>query len=146
MKDRGNCYQAAAEYLLDHGNRLGPAARLVHGMVSGQGPVAGMRFGHAWVEVGEEVIDPSNGRLVRLHREHYYFLGQIREAEITRYSHAETREKLLDFLHYGPWENKHPCGRAARRKAISQVPRSTKNGAKNGWTNARAVNEAKDVL
>lgn len=114
---RGDCYQAAAEYLLDHGSRLGPDARLVHGLVTGQGAIAGIRYGHAWVEVGDMVIDPSNGRLLHLRREHYYFLGQIRESELTRYSRAQTRELMLDFLHYGPWEAKETNGFAGCRKA-----------------------------
>jgi hypothetical protein len=117
----GNCYEAAANYLLDHAAKLGPDARLVHGLVTGQGPVAGIRFGHAWVEVGDMAIDPSNGRLIRLLRQHYYFLGQIRENELTRYTHAEIRGKMLDFLHYGPWKTEEISGFAGHREASIQV-------------------------
>jgi len=76
---------------------------LVHGLVTGQGSVAGIRFGHAWVEVGGMAIDPSNGRLLSFRCEFYYLIGQIRESELTRKKRDETRAKLIHFLHYGPW-------------------------------------------
>lgn len=63
----GDCYEAAAHYLLDHVLGIGVTnpnhgLRLVHGEVAGQGPLEGKTFGHAWIEDGDTVIDTSNGK------------------------------------------------------------------------------------
>lgn len=83
MKAEGDCYFAAARFLLSLG--VDTDARLVHGEVTGQGDVAGVRYGHAWVEINGFVIDPSNGRKLcvlptredRSHRGAELFLPRI---------------------------------------------------------------------
>jgi hypothetical protein len=95
----GDCYEAAAKLLL-FGN-MPLDARLVHGNVIGQGPVAGIRYGHAWVEIDDIVFDHSNGRRVVMRREEYYRLGQIKR--VRRYHPIDARIKLMTRLHYGPW-------------------------------------------
>jgi hypothetical protein len=70
MKRLGNCYAAAFRAFLD-GNRLHDLlkqkrvlskAKLVHGLVDGEGPARGTRYGHAWVEANGIAYDFSNRR------------------------------------------------------------------------------------
>ena len=98
---KGDCYAAAARFVI--GNARCPGIMLVHGEVTGQGPIAGIRYGHAWVEIGDAVIDPSNRRIVCARRDAYYAIGKI-TASVSRYSPQEARRLMLKTLHYGPWE------------------------------------------
>ena len=106
----GDCYEAAAKLL--HAHRDCPGIALAHGTVTGQGPVAGIRYGHAWVEIGDVVLDPSNGRLVVARKPAYYALGQI--ARPARYGFGEAARRMLETGHYGPWE-KRPSSHTPRR-------------------------------
>jgi hypothetical protein len=101
----GDCYQAAAELVvLPNGALEGVALELVHGEVLGQGPLEGVRYGHAWVELnGALVLDHSNGREIHLPAAVYYELGDIDPASVVRYDASEARRKLIEFEHYGPW-------------------------------------------
>lgn len=97
----GDCYMNAAQSII---NSTGDS-RLVHGMVAGQGVLIGIRFAHAWVEYGDMVHDPSvKDKGLHIRREHYYYLGEIREEEVQRYTRQETVEALLKYEHWGPWE------------------------------------------
>ena len=115
----GDCYEAAAKYMMDECNFGADDCdlALVHGEVSGQGPLEGVRYGHAWVEDGDTVIDKSNGKDLRMPKAIYYALGQInRETfgadgydpvggqNVHRYTWPEMRKKLLDYEHWGPWD------------------------------------------
>lgn len=95
----GDCYEVAANMVLEM-----PIRTLCHGTVTGQGPLEGVRFGHAWVELGEVVFDFSNGHSVVTTRTRYYEIGEIREEDVRRYSGVETYEMLVKHEHYGPWE------------------------------------------
>ena len=97
---RGNCYEAAAKLLTAHRGCAG--AELVHGTVTGQGPIAGVRYGHAWVEVGDVVLDPSNGRFVVARKSAYYAVGEITEP-VSRYGFEVALRLMLKHRHYGPW-------------------------------------------
>jgi hypothetical protein len=99
----GDCYCAAARFLLDLGSSSN--ARLVHGEVRGQGSLAGFRFGHAWVEINGWVIDVSNGRNLCMQRSQYYATGQIDPMQVRSYSCTEVILLTSRFGHYGPWEN-----------------------------------------
>ena len=105
----GDCYMNAVKAVI-HANG-GDELRLVHGIVTGQGILAGIRFGHAWVEYNldepgdEMVFDPSvEGRELWIRRDQYYSIGQIRESEVKRYTQSDTVEALLKNEHWGPWE------------------------------------------
>jgi len=105
----GDCYRVAADFVIDSkflqskstGN---DRVFLVHGMVTGQGPINGLRYDHAWVEVGGEVIDRSNGKNIHLSQTLYYAFGRISEEDLRRYSCKETAKNLLLHKHYGPWK------------------------------------------
>ena len=109
---RGDCYEAAAKLL--HAHRDCPGIALAHGTVTGQGPVAGIRYGHAWIEIGDVVLDPSNGRFVVARKSAYYAAGQITEP-VARYTFAEAAREMIETGHYGPWD-KLPTSTPARRQ------------------------------
>jgi len=104
----GDCYEAAVGLLLDLKiDGTVENATLVHGLVTGtDGEVEGVRYGHAWVEIGDAVFDYSNGRKIVLRREHYYEVGNITDEDTTRYSWDEARAALLENETYGPWEDR----------------------------------------
>ena len=55
----GDCYHAAGNLAI---NFIGDKnAKLVHGMVHGQGKLKGLKYGHAWVEYKDSALDHSNG-------------------------------------------------------------------------------------
>jgi hypothetical protein len=101
---KGDCFEAAGRYFYEHAignNNL----RLVHGEVEGQGKLGGTRYGHAWVEDGDTVIDVSNGRNLRLPKQVYYLLGHISEIHnLHRYPFITFVEKMTRFEHWGPWD------------------------------------------
>lgn len=98
MEATGTCYKDAADFVLaqDCGEAL-----LVHGRPTLQVPPY-EPFGHAWVEVGDKVIDPATGfegpRVI------YYALGNIDPEENIYYTVDETRTFMLSHEHWGPWE------------------------------------------
>jgi hypothetical protein len=114
-KELGDCYEISANIML-HSATVEPIEQveyiLCHGTVTGQGPVEGVRFGHAWVEWNHVpsavalVLDYSNGNKVVMPVAQYYALGSIVPAEVHRYDCDETLNMLLEFRHYGSW---HDC-------------------------------------
>lgn len=94
----GNCYSTAVR----EAEKVGPEALVCHGTAIGQGPIDGIPHGHAWVEVGDIVIDRSNGADFVGPAVLYYALGKL--TNIRRYSQDEVRRLLLEHKHYGPWE------------------------------------------
>ena len=96
----GNCYFAAFAFFMKN---LGlDGIKLVHGVPLGQGPIAGVRFGHAWVEIGDTVIDPSNGRFIVQRKERYYAIGHIET--VVRYGRREVCARAVETETHGPWD------------------------------------------
>lgn len=93
----GNCYTSAVNYVMKH-----PDTILVHGIVTGQGAIEGIEYGHAWVEDGDTVIDTASGK--ELPKFLYYALGNIHYTK--RYSYNDMLEKMLETETYGPWDKK----------------------------------------
>lgn len=109
----GDCYEVAAQYMLHKvSDADADEFRLVHALVTGQGAgVAGLRFGHAWVERTAPsgrvfVIDNSNGLDYIGPRDDYYRIGKVKEKELIRYTKAEAIKKMAQTGHYGPWEDR----------------------------------------
>lgn len=135
----GDCFKVAANLVVP---MLGlqkesvsnlDSLTLVHGIVSGQGPLEGLRYTHAWVEgVSQEgvplVVDASNGREVVIPAALYYLIGQIDPEECVRYTPEAASQRMLQFAHYGPWDGA-PAGhtnprmedvkRSATQKAVA---------------------------
>tara|TARA_B100000287_G_C20498718_1_gene728210 strand:+ start:84 stop:515 length:432 start_codon:yes stop_codon:yes gene_type:complete len=97
---RGDCYQAAGRLIMAHMGK----GKLVHGMVNGQGRLDGIRFGHAWVEVGSKVLDHSNGKKKSLPKKVYYALGRIKPSQCKYYTGTEAAKWMVKSKHWGPWE------------------------------------------
>ena len=111
----GDCFEASANALLPRLSRAHTAmhdytdVQLVHGIVTGQGPMANQRFTHGWLEGTDAqglrmAIDASNGKHIVLPAALYYAIGQIDEAECVHYTAEEARERMLAVGTYGPWD------------------------------------------
>jgi hypothetical protein len=101
---KGDCYEAAFHWLLDLDVDVAKKAKLCHGMVHGQGPLEGKKFGHAWGELGDVVFDQSNGNQVVMRKELYYALGKIDKSEVFYYPGHKSLGKANKAKHYGPWD------------------------------------------
>ncbi len=104
----GNCFDSSYDYIISNG-RDNPDLVLVHGFVSGQGKLKGLRYAHGWCEDDDVVIDVSNGRDIHLPKELYYIIGEIDPNECKYYSYKEVLEISHKHEHKGPWDikNKH---------------------------------------
>lgn len=80
--------------------------RIVQAEVTGQGPLAGMRYGHSWAEYKHKVYDFSMGRSLILPDELYYNLGHVVEekGKYASYTPRQAAEMMIKTGHYGPWE------------------------------------------
>ena len=102
LEGKGDCYQAGGRLIM---NFFGDKEhKLVHGMVSGQGALEGVRFGHCWVESKGTVLDHSNDRKLEIPKDVYYLLGRIDPAECHYYTPEEAAKKMTDKGHWGPWD------------------------------------------
>lgn len=108
MGANGDCYEAAGQFMMmqcQFGQPDCEGMVLVHGEVMGQGPLEGVTYGHAWVELNGTVIDKSNGRDLHLPTVLYYSVGRIDEIDnVIKYPWSEARKKILDHEHWGPWD------------------------------------------
>ncbi len=105
----GDCFEAAYKKLYEV-FREHPEAKLVHAIVTGQGPIKGVQHGHAWVEIGDTVLDYSNGRSIEMPKQIYYAVGNVdpnNSKEYKTYSFKEMADISLDQGTYGPWELPH---------------------------------------
>ena len=100
----GDCFEVAGKNMI---HPQDPNIMLVHAFVSGQGPLSGKRFEHAWNEIGDEVIDNSNGRNIHMPKMLYYAIGNINPKDPNEYR-SYNNEQALEYLktteHWGPWE------------------------------------------
>lgn len=108
----GDCYEAAGKYMMDRCMfDASCGIKLVHGEVSGQGPLEGVTYGHAWIVDGETVIDRSNGRNLQMPKSVYYALGQIDNiSNLHEYTWEEARKHIMVLEHWGPWELRTKTG------------------------------------
>ena len=108
----GDCYVVSGRIALN--NRL-PNVKtrefvgepyVIHAQVTGQGAIAGLKYGHAWVEDDEYVYDYSNGRELKIPKEVYYRLGQVIEQQpiYFKYTFGEAKRKMAETGHFGSWD------------------------------------------
>ena len=100
LEGKGDCYQAAGRLIMGYIGK----GKLVHGMVNGQGSLDGIRFGHAWVEVGSKVLDHSNGKKKTIPKKLYYAMGRIKPSECKYYKYKDAAKFMVSKGHWGPWE------------------------------------------
>ena len=80
----------------------------MHGIVTGQGHLDGVRYGHAWTEIFygiETVIDDSNDRHLVIPKGLYYAAGKIKAEETIRYTREEAQRCTVTHDHFGPWDD-----------------------------------------
>ena len=96
-KTQGNCYQYAARFMTD-GNYS--EAKLIHGtIIPPIGPLVGELIGHAWVDLGDKVFDPT---LQRFYQKSTYEKAYQPVVEKV-YSIKDTSQQMLKTKNYGPW-------------------------------------------
>lgn len=106
-KKLGSCYESAANFLIDaHFAGAADNLKLVHGRVRQTVSPFAM-IGHAWIEDGDVCIDTE--KKIGLPRFLYYAIGQIKSENNFYYSFEQTRNYMLKFKHYGPWEGPEKC-------------------------------------
>lgn len=97
----GNCFVVALHEFMKNPQRY----TLVHGVVTGQGPLEGIQYCHAWVidESSDTVIDKTQpAGQQKFPVELYYNIGQI---SITReYDASDVMDMLDEYGTYGPWD------------------------------------------
>ena len=85
----------------------GKNIRLVHALVKGQLSLAGKRFVHAWVEVGNTAFDFSNGNSAVMDKNKYYGFAGVNPNEkgaFVKYTQDKTMDKISSTHHWGPWD------------------------------------------
>lgn len=107
----GDCYAANGRHFVKMGigDDFNEKARLIHGHVTpALGPLQGERIGHCWIEIGDQVVDMSNGNDRKMPRDVYYILAGIEGGEGVdqAYSWKQYSVKLAAFETWGPWEEK----------------------------------------
>lgn len=100
VNGNGDCYQVAGRAAMDAMGDV-PGFLVAHGTVVGQGPVSGVQFGHAWIEIGDTVIDMSNGLNATMQVDAYYALGKI--TDVSKYTAREAMNLMVETGHFGPW-------------------------------------------
>ena len=110
-RGEGDCYDANGRYFMEQALWPGKDAnmRLVHGEVTGQGKIAGIKYGHCWIEDGNTVIDVSQGKTLRMPKAAYYALGRI-GSNTHVYTPEQFQAKINQFEHWGPWDLKTSTG------------------------------------
>lgn len=102
-KKLGDCYVQAYNNFF---HNLSKNPLLCHGVVIGKGELEGVHFTHAWIEIGDTVIDTTipifaNG----IPKQAYYSIGQVQEDKAFKYNRDQVLEKALKWQTYGPWED-----------------------------------------
>jgi hypothetical protein len=102
-KGKGDCFHVAGRNVLDAPS---DDLKLVHAMVTGQGPLEGKRFAHAWNEIGDVVLDYSNGRKIVMRKDQYYKLGNVDTSpgNIAVYNSMDAIKNMARHKHWGPWD------------------------------------------
>ena len=112
---RGRCYEVAGSLImLLQREGVTHGVRLVHGKPVGRGKHnAGERYGHAWVEVGDQVYDLTVTNKP-MSRALYYIIGQINgAADATYYTATRALTLMVRHGHYGSWP------KASKKKEVT---------------------------
>lgn len=99
----GDCYVTALHTFQDFYENGMKDVKLVHGVVTGQGPLDGIEYNHAWVELNDAIVcDYSNGNNVVMPISQYYNIGNI---DITKkYNIRDVANMVSKYGTYGPWD------------------------------------------
>lgn len=106
-KAKGDCYYSAAQFVMNDNKTYIGTPYLVHAEVRGQGKIANIRYGHAWIEDDENIYDYSNGNKFVMPKEIYYAIGDIdnkNPLKYQKYTFQEAIRKMVMIEHYGEWD------------------------------------------
>ena len=115
---RGECYKYSLQWWMDFGDNpvkdtdgdSPKGAALVHGWPQTKTFATCGESGHAWLEKGGFVYDPSMKPVAKVPIAAYYALGKINPKHSTYYKdRTKTLALMTRHMHYGPWTNK-PSG------------------------------------
>ena len=100
----GDCYAANGRWMIGQDDSY----RLFHGVAFLA--TDGKPFGHCWIEKGNQILDFSNGKKIRLSKKKYYELGGIpvKGHKLYKYKYLEAAKLMVKYEHWGPWESKPP--------------------------------------
>ena len=100
----GDCYSANGREMIGRDDSY----RLVHGVAILARD--GKPFGHCWIEKGNQVLDYSNGKNLKINKKKYYELGGIpvKPYKLYKYTSTEMAVKMIKTEHWGPWDLKPP--------------------------------------
>ena len=97
----GDCFKVAAETVMKDSS-----LKLVHAIVSGQGPLEGVQYTHAFAldEKRDIVIDNTqkNPEVRELPAALYWYLGKIKTYK--EYTSDEMYKMLMKYENWGPWD------------------------------------------
>lgn len=105
----GTCYVDTYRYFCYECDL--PNALMVHGILHGRNDLKGWTYGHAWIELGDVVLQPvknsASGKTYGLafvnRKEQFYELYQVDESKLVRYSKDEALKLGVEQRHFGPW-------------------------------------------
>ncbi len=102
--EKGNCFKDAGSMMFDFMNNT--RVKLVHGEVTGQWPIAGVKFGHAWLEDDDNVFNVVGEEFHTYPKQLFYKVGMVEDEEgkLYKYSYDEFLKKLILEGNWGPWE------------------------------------------
>lgn len=93
----GHCYDNCFNWAYDNEAKY-KSLRIVHGY-----PSDPFTFGHAWLEWGGWVFDPTKGE--RMRKGEYYRLKGIDPAHCRRYTLRELAGLMIQNKHFGPFHD-----------------------------------------
>ena len=97
----GDCYNKHGRMMMDKVNsETATGWKIVHGLVTGQGPIKGVKFGHCWLEKNGTVYDYSNNRNIVMSKAIYYSIGRIKKTN--KFTGEQFRKKILKTGTWGP--------------------------------------------
>jgi len=79
---------------------------LAHAVVTGQGPIEGVRYGHAFVlfdRDGVEYVKDLSAD-VEMPSALYFAIGRIDPEKVVTYTSEEAIHKMIEFETWGPWD------------------------------------------
>ena len=101
--DGGDCFPQAWRYFEKHAYD-DPKLRLVHALVTGQGPIEGIIYSHAWCEDDTYVYDMTQkSGYQQIPKVLYHYMARIHA--LYSYDIDQFHKKTLEYKTYGPWES-----------------------------------------
>lgn len=104
----GTCYVDVYKFFC-YENEI-PNALMVHGVLHGRGDLKDWVYGHAWIEIGDIVVQPvkqggekTYGLAFVDRKESFYKRYKVNEKKLVRYTKKEALDKSVESGNFGPW-------------------------------------------